>query len=62
MKDYQTKIVALTLPEPLLERLDRFAFDEHRNRSNAAQLLLAEALDRLERPAAELAESLPEQT
>ncbi len=36
--------VTLLLPSTLLQRLDGFAFDEHRSRSNAAALLLAEAL------------------
>ena len=54
--------VTLVLPTGILTRLDALAFAEHRSRSNAATLLLAEALERLERPAAELAESLPEQT
>ena len=54
--------VTLVLPTGILARLDALAFAEHRSRSNAATLLLAEALDRLERPVAELAESLPEQT
>lgn len=54
--------VTLILPTGILARLDALAFAEHRSRSNAATLLLAEALDRLERPATELAESLPGQT
>ncbi|MDA8348504.1 MAG: hypothetical protein M0038_06840 [Pseudomonadota bacterium] len=37
--------VTITLPPQLRERLDRFAFDSHRSRSNAVALLLAEALD-----------------
>ncbi len=36
--------VTLLLPSTLLQRLDRLAFNEHRSRSNAAALLLAEAL------------------
>ena len=37
--------VTITLPPQIRERLDRFAFDSHRSRSNATALLLAEALD-----------------
>ena len=36
--------VTLLLPSTLLQQLDAFAFDEHRSRSNAASLLIAEAL------------------
>ena len=54
-----TERVTLVLPTGILTRLDALAFAEHRSRSNAATLLLAEALDRLELPAAELAESPP---
>ena len=37
--------VTITLPPQLLARLDAFAFNSHRSRSNAVALLLAEALD-----------------
>jgi metal-responsive CopG/Arc/MetJ family transcriptional regulator len=38
--------VTLILPTGILARLDALAFAEHRSRSNAATLLLAEALER----------------
>ncbi len=37
--------VTITLPPQLRVRVDAFAFDTHRSRSNAVALLLAEALD-----------------
>lgn len=37
--------VTITLPPQIRERVDRFAFDSHRSRSNAISLLLAAALD-----------------
>ena len=35
----------MILPANVLTQLDEFAFSEHRSRSNAATLLLAEALE-----------------
>ncbi len=37
--------VTITLPPQIRKRVDAFAFNSHRSRSNAVALLLAEALD-----------------
>jgi len=39
-----TQRVTLAIPDNVLKQLDAFAFSRHRSRSNAATLLLAEAL------------------
>ncbi len=44
-KKQATPTVSLTLPERLLARLDEWATRERRARSNAAALLLEQALD-----------------
>ena len=42
--------VTLSLPATVRQRLDQYAADQRRSRSNAASLLLAEALMRVRQP------------
>jgi metal-responsive CopG/Arc/MetJ family transcriptional regulator len=42
--------VTLSLPQSVRQRLDAYAADQRRSRSNAASLLLAEALMRVRQP------------
>ena len=42
--------VTLSLPQSVRQRLDEFATNQQRSRSNAASLLLAEALLRVRQP------------
>jgi metal-responsive CopG/Arc/MetJ family transcriptional regulator len=42
--------VTLSLPQSVRQRLDAYATSERRSRSNAASLLLAEALMRVRQP------------
>jgi hypothetical protein len=46
--NYQTKKISVSLPRELLEKIDRLAEHEHRNRSNMISALLREEINSYE--------------